>query len=188
LQATPLVVAAGAVVFFGERVGWRRWAAIAVGFMGVLLILKPGPEGFEAASLFAVFGTLGFAGRDLATRAAPKGMSNAQLGVIGFAMLIVAGAPMLAVTGGAVWPDMQGWALLLGAVIAGVLAYSALTGAMRVGELSVVAPFRYTRLIFAMALGMLVFAERPDQATLLGSAIIVGSGLFTVLRAHRQKR
>lgn len=188
LQATPLVVAAGAVVFFGERVGWRRWAAIAVGFMGVLLILKPGPEGFEAASLFAVFGTLGFAGRDLATRAAPKGMSNAQLGVIGFAMLIVAGAPMLAVTGGAVWPDMQGWALLLGAVIAGVLAYSALTGAMRVGELSVVAPFRYTRLIFAMALGVLVFAERPDAMTLLGSAIIVGSGLFTVLRAQRQKQ
>lgn len=188
LQATPLVVAAGAVVFFGERVGWRRWAAIAVGFMGVLLILKPGPEGFEAASLFAVFGTLGFAGRDLATRAAPKGMSNAQLGVIGFAMLIVAGVPMLAVTGGAVWPDMQGWALLLGAVIAGVLAYSALTGAMRVGELSVVAPFRYTRLIFAMALGVLVFAERPDAMTLLGSAIIVGSGLFTVLRARRQKQ
>ena len=72
LQATPLVVVMGAAVFFSERVGWRRWLAILIGFIGVLMILRPGLEGFEPASLFAVIGTLGFAGRDLATRAAPK--------------------------------------------------------------------------------------------------------------------
>ena len=187
LQATPLAVAAGAALVFHEKVGWRRWAAIAAGFAGVLLILRPGLGGFEAASLLAVLGTLGFAGRDLATRAAPKTMSNAQLGVIGFAMLVVAGAPMLAWTGGAVWPDPPGLAMLAGAVVAGVLAYGALTGAMRVGELSAVAPFRYTRLVFAMALGVLVFGERPDALTIIGSVIVVGSGLVTILRARRQR-
>src|SRR5690606_27088537 len=65
LQATPLVVALGAVVFFGETVGWRRWMAMAGGFAGVLMILRPGLDGFEPASIFAVLGTLGFAGRDL---------------------------------------------------------------------------------------------------------------------------
>lgn len=187
LQATPLVVAAGAVVFFGQKVGWRRWAAIAVGFVGVLIILRPGMSGFTPASWFAVLGTLGFAGRDLATRAAPVAMSNVQLGVVGFAMLIVAGAPLLAWTGGAAALDGAEWALLAGAVATGVAAYYALTAAMRVGEIAIVAPFRYTRLVFAMALGALVFAERPDAMTLLGSAVIVGSGLYTVLRARRQK-
>lgn len=182
LQATPLVVAAGAVVFFGEQVGWRRWVAIAVGFCGVLLVLRPGVSGFEPASIFAVIGTLGFAGRDLATRAAPPSMSNNQLGIYGFAMLIVAGAVALGWTGGASWPSPLVWGQLAAATVIGVIAYNALTGAMRSGEISVVAPFRYTRLVFAMVLGVLVFGERPDAWTLVGSVVIVGSGLFTVLR------
>lgn len=182
LQATPLVVAAGAVVFFGERVGWRRWVAIAIGFCGVLLVLRPGVSGFEPASIFAVIGTLGFAGRDLATRAAPPSMSNNQLGIYGFAMLVVAGGVALGWTGGASWPSALVWAQLAAATVIGVIAYNALTGAMRAGEISVVAPFRYTRLVFAMVLGVLVFGERPDVWTLVGSVVIVGSGMFTVLR------
>jgi drug/metabolite transporter (DMT)-like permease len=186
LQATPLVVAGGAVVFFGERVGWRRWLAIGLGFVGVLLILRPGVGGFEGASLFAVVGTLGFAGRDLATRAAPKSMSNLQLGLFGFAMLVIAGGMALAWTGGAVWPSGEAWLYLGLATAIGVIAYNALTGAMRHGEISVVAPFRYTRLVFAMALGVVVFAERPDALTLLGSAVIVSSGLFTLIRSTKR--
>jgi len=182
LQATPLVVAAGAVVFFGEQVGWRRWVAIAIGFCGVLLVLRPGVSGFEPASIFAVIGTLGFAGRDLATRAAPRSMSNNQLGIYGFAMLVVAGGVALGWTGGASWPSLQVWGQLAAATVIGVIAYNALTGAMRSGEISVVAPFRYTRLVFAMVLGVLVFGERPDVWTLVGSVVIVGSGMFTVLR------
>ena len=182
LQATPLVVAAGAVVFFGEQVGWRRWVAIAVGFCGVLLVLRPGVSGFEPASIFAVIGTLGFAGRDLATRAAPSSMSNHQLGIYGFAMLVVAGGVALGWTGGVSWPSLQVWGQLVAATVIGVIAYNALTGAMRAGEISVVAPFRYTRLVFAMVLGVLVFGERPDVWTLVGSVVIVGSGMFTVLR------
>ncbi|MEH6497164.1 MAG: DMT family transporter, partial [Pseudomonas marincola] len=176
LQATPLVVALGGVVFFRETVGWRRWLAIGLGFVGVLFILRPGLDGFETASLFAVAGTLGFAGRDLATRAAPPVLSNMQLGVYGFVMLIPTGLVMMIYTGGWVVPSLLVSGQLGAAIIIGVLAYYSLTGAMRTGEISVVAPFRYTRLVFALILGSLVFAERPDVMTLTGSAIIVLSG------------
>jgi len=188
LQATPLVVVAGAALIFGEKVGWRRWSAIAVGFAGVMIILRPGLEGFEAASLLAVAGMLGFAGRDLATRAAPPVLSNVQLGVYGFFMLIPTGAVLLAFTGGAQMPDAVQAGQLAAATVFGVAAYYALTAAMRIGEVSVVTPFRYTRLVFALILGVLVFAERPDAMTLLGSAVIVGSGIYTLLRSRRVAR
>lgn len=185
LQATPLIVTIGAVIFFGESVGWRRWLAIMIGLGGVLLILRPGLSGFEPASLFAVFGTLGFAGRDLATRAAPQSMSNMQLGVWGFFMLVVAGSLMLNWTGGIIWPSANNLLQIAGAIIFGVIAYNALTIAMRSAEISVIAPFRYTRLVFAMVLGVIIFGERPDALTLLGSAIVVGCGLYSVFRERR---
>jgi drug/metabolite transporter (DMT)-like permease len=185
LQATPLVVVMGAALIFGERVGWRRWAAIAVGFAGVLIILRPGLDGFTPLSLLAVLGMLGFAGRDLATRAAPPVLSNLQLGVYGFAMMVPTGALLLAVSGGAVLPSALAAGQLAAATVIGVLAYYALTSAMRIGEVSVVTPFRYTRLVFALILGATVFGERPDAATLLGSAVIVTSGIYTLLRSRR---
>jgi drug/metabolite transporter (DMT)-like permease len=183
LQAAPLVVAAGAVVVFGERVGWRRWSAIAVGFCGVLIILRPWEAGLPATAIFALLGMLGFALRDLATRASPPAMSNAQLGVAGFAMLIVAGLVMMTVTGPGPLPDARSAGFFALAIAVGVLAYAALTTAMRVGEVSLTVPWRYTRLVFAMALGVLVLGERPDAATLLGAAIIVASGLYTLRRS-----
>jgi len=186
LQATPLVVVAGAALLFGERVGWRRWTAILVGFAGVLIILRPGLEGFTPLSLVTVVGLIGFAGRDLATRAAPLTLSNRQLGVIGMAMLALAGAAILTVTGGATLPDARTMALLAGMTGFGIFAYNALTIAMRTGEVAAVTPFRYTRLVFAMLLGILVFNETPDAYTLLGSALIVGSGLYTLTRARQR--
>jgi len=185
LQATPLVVVAGAALLFGETVGWRRWTAITVGFLGVLLILRPGVEGFTLLSLVTVAGMAGFAGRDLATRAAPPALSNRQLGMIGMAMLAVAGGIILTVTGGARLPDPTAAALLAAMTVCGIFAYNALTIAMRTGEVSVVPPFRYTRLVFAMILGVLVFHERPDALTLAGSALIVASGLYTLSRSRR---
>jgi len=151
------------------------------------MILRPGASGFELASLFAVAGTLGFAGRDLATRAAPAGLSNAHLGLAGFAMLVVAGLIALPFGAPMKTPDAATTIDLAAATLVGVVAYQALTGAMRVGEISVVAPFRYTRLIFAMVLGVVVFQERPDMWTLIGSAVIVISGGFTLMRSNRRQ-
>lgn len=184
LQATPLVVALGAVFVFGERVGWRRWLAIGAGFAGVLMILRPGLDAFDPLSVFAVLGMLGFAGRDLATRASPVSMSAAQLGVAGFAVLTVAGTVLLAVTGGVTVPTPASLAFVALATVVGVLAYWALTRAMRTGEVSLVTPFRYSRLLFALAIGVTVFGERPDSWTLLGSAVIVVSGLFLLSRTR----
>jgi len=186
LQATPLVVVAGAALLFGERVGWRRWAAIAVGFAGVLIVLRPGTEAFSAVALLAVAGMLGFAGRDLATRAAPPTLSSLALGVYGFAAMVPAGAAVLAATGTApVVPGAGAAAALAGATAVGVGAYYALTRAMRTGEVSVVTPFRYTRLLFGVALAAALLGERIDAVTILGSLLIVGSGLYTLWRARR---
>lgn len=178
LQATPLVVVAGAALLFGEKVGARRWALTALGFAGVLVILRPGLQGFDALSLLAVVGLLGFAGRDLATRAAPPALSNAQLGVAGFAVLALSGLVILGFQGGPVLPAALPFAKALGATAFGILGYSYLTRAMRTGEVSVVTPFRYTRLLFALILGVAVFGERPDFATLIGSAMVVICGIL----------
>ncbi len=186
LQATPLVVVAGAAFMFKEAVGWRRWSAVLVGFIGVMIILRPGLAGFTAMSLLAVAGMIGFAGRDLATRAAPKVLSNRQLGIAGFFIFGLAGAIILSVTGGATMPDARGAALLVGTTTFAVLGYHALTSAMRTGEVSFVTPFRYARLIFAMILAVLVFQERPDAATLLGAALIAVAGIYTILRGNRR--
>ncbi len=181
LQATPLVVVAGASLVFGERVSLQRWLAVLVGFVGVLVILRPGSD-FSTLSLLAVIGLLGFAGRDLATRAAPKGLSNRQLGALGFAMLATAGTILLLVSGGARVPTGLDLAHLAGGVVFGMSGYHALTYAMRTGEVGAVTPFRYTRLIFAMVLAMALFGERPDLATWIGAGLVVGSGLFALTR------
>lgn len=188
LQATPLVVVFGAALFFGERVGWRRILAILGGFLGVLMILRPGLDGFLPASLWAVLGMFALALRDLATRAAPPALSHLQLGFWGFAVLLPTGAAMLAVSGGAVVPaaGMVG-ALAVGAVV-GVAAYYTVIAAMRTGEISIVTPFRYARILFAIALGLVIFGERPDTLTLSGAAVVVGCGVYTVLRERRLAR
>lgn len=189
LQAAPLVVMLGAALVLGERIGPRRWAAMAVGFAGVLLIVRPSPAGLEANAVFALLGMLGFAGRDLMTRMAPLHVHPAQLGVLGFAVVTCAGLAILATEPGAprlpaAWPAL----LLCGTAVCGVLGYTAMTFAMRTGEVGVVAPFRYTRLIVALILAYIVFGERPDTLTLAGAALIVGAGTYSLLRDARRPR
>lgn len=179
LQATPIIVVLGATVFFGETVGWRRWCAIVAGLVGVLIILQPASGDFSALSMLAVVGTLGFAGRDLASRAAPASLSTWHLGFYGFLTVVVAGV-LFAVWDGQplVWPTTANALGLAAAVGAGVFAYAALMKAMRSGAISTVTPFRYTRLLFGVGLGMAMFGERPDGPMVLGCAVVIGSGLF----------
>ncbi len=189
LQATPLAVTLGAALFLQEKVGWRRWSAILVGFCGVLLIIRPGLDGFDINSLFAVQGVIGLGIRDLATRKVPKSTSSMQLSFLAFLTLAPTGLILLQATGGdLVMPSAHLWALIGAATSLGVVSYYAIVAAMRLGDVGFVTPFRYTRLIFALVIGMLVFTERPDTLMLVGSAIIVGSGVFTVWRERKQHR
>ncbi|MBI1416734.1 MAG: EamA family transporter [Limimaricola sp.] len=188
-QAIPLLVTMGAALFFAEPVGWRRWSAILAGFAGVMLVVQPGGEGFVPASLFAVMGAVGLAGRDLASRRVPARVISVQLACYGFLTLVPTGLFLLAVTGDrAVIPDGTDGARLLAALGIGIFAYYAITAASRLGDVSVIAPYRYARLIFGITIGMIAFGERPDTLALAGSAVIVASGLYTFLREARLRR
>jgi drug/metabolite transporter (DMT)-like permease len=183
LQSAPLLVTLGAVLFLGEKVGWRRWSAIAVGFAGMLLILRPGMSDFETASVFAVIGVIGLAGRDLATRVIPRTVSSYQISSWAFAMLVPAGIiVMVAMKEPPIVTTLAQSATLALTLGVGVFSYYALVASMRVGELSFVTPFRYTRILFALIVAVLVFGERPDALTLMGASLIVAAGLFTLWR------
>ena len=183
LQATPLVVVACAALIFGERVGWRRWGAIGLGLAGVLIILRPGTEGFSALSVLAVVGMLGFAGRDLASRAAPRSLGTAILGLYGFLAVAAAGVIFSALQRQAFrMPDGAAALMMAGVIVVGIGAYAALMKAMRTGDVSAVTPFRYTRLLFGVALGLAVFDETLTPNMLMGSGLVVLSGLFILWR------
>ena len=188
LQATPLVVTLGAALFLGEAVGWRRWSAILVGLCGVLLIIRPGMASFEPLSLLALLGVFGLALRDIATRRVPPETSTMQLSFLGFAVIIPAGLGYMTVSGTA-YVSLSGlhWLYLSTGLGIGLFAYYAIVAAMRLGEVSFVSPFRYTRMIFALAIGVTVFSERPDTMTLLGAAIIIASGIYTVWRERKHR-
>lgn len=188
LQAAPLLVTLGAALFLGEDVGWRRWAAIFVGFFGVMLIIKPGTAAFDWKLLFAVLGVLGLAVRDLATRRVDPAISSVQLSFLAF-LVAIPGAWFLLKIGNdtLVTPTPTQAGLLVASIAIGSLAYFMITAAMRIGEIGFVTPFRYSRMIFALIIGTLFFAERPDALTLIGAAIIIASGLYTLRREQIRK-
>ncbi|MFT3689243.1 DMT family transporter [Paenirhodobacter sp.] len=185
-QATPLAVTMGAALFLREQVGWRRWLSIGVGFIGVLIALRPGTD-FSPMALCAVFSVFWLAVRDVVTRKVPASVSSLQLATLGFLAVVPAGALVLLIEGRALVPPTPAqWGLICGAVLCGVVGYYMLIASVRIGEMSVITPFRYTRLIFALILGWLAFGEAPDAATLIGGAVIVGSGLYVLWRQARR--
>lgn len=187
LQALPLAVTLGAALFMGETVGWRRWTAIAVGFTGVLVVIRPGFDGFHPEALWVLLTVVGLTIRDLATRAIPRDCSSAQVSAWGLMSVALLGVLMMA-QGGVAKPDTAEAAALFGAVVFGTAGYWLVVGATRTGEVAVVAPFRYTRLLFAMTIGWLAFGESPDAIMLVGAALIIGSGLYAFARERARKR
>jgi S-adenosylmethionine uptake transporter len=186
LQALPLTVTLAAALFMGERVGWRRFTAIGVGFLGVLLIVRPGPGGFNAYALLALAAVACVTLRDLVTRRLTPAMPS----------LLVAASVSGMVTGFAGLASIaETWAPLpadtalrvVGAAGFVVLGYVFSVGSMRVGEIGAVAPFRYTALIWALILGLLVFGEWPDPLTLLGAGIVAATGLYTLYRERARR-
>ena len=185
LQATPIVVVAGAAILFGEKVSGLRWACIIVGFVGVLFILQPGTAGFSALALITVVGVFGFAGRDLASRAAPETISAQLLGFYGFVTVFVAGfVYSLWDSKGFQYPDTAATAYLLALILVGVGAYFTLMKAMRTGDVSFVTPFRYTRLLFGVILGVVLLNEQIGLTATVGSLMIVGAGMVLGIKRN----
>ncbi|MFI0846279.1 DMT family transporter [Mesorhizobium sp. IMUNJ 23232] len=182
LQALPLVVTMGAALFLAEPVGWRRWLSIGVGFVGVLIIIRPGFEGFSIYSVAVLVSVLCGAIRDFSTRAVPKEVPTLLVSVMTAVIVTLAGAVLVHPLGG--WTPMAMWETGALAVAAGLLlvGYQFIIMAMRTGDISFIAPFRYTALLWAILLGYLVFGDVPDLPMILGSAIIVASGLYMLYR------
>ncbi|MEM5472409.1 DMT family transporter [Hoeflea sp. AS60] len=182
LQALPLAVTMGAALFLSEPVGWRRWGAILTGFAGVLIIVRPGLEGFSPYALMIV-GTVFFASlRDIATKKVNPEIPSLFLSTATAASVTVGGFFLI-------WP-MGGWGpvsvgefgLVSLAACMLLVGYQFIIMSMREGEISFIAPFRYTGFIWALLLGMVVFGEYPDMFMITGGAIVIGSGLYTLYR------
>jgi len=182
MQSLPLAVTFGAAVFLREPVGWRRWSAILIGFIGVIIIIRPGMAGFQPAMLLVAASVLFAAARDLITRTLPGDVHNYW--VTAATAVFVAVFGLAATTVLQQWQAINGQQLLLLFAASSflIVAYQAIILAMRLGEVASVAPFRYTSLVWAMILGYAVFAEVPDKITVFGSVIVVGTGLFAWYR------
>jgi len=188
LQASPLAVTMGAALLLREQVGWRRWSAVAVGFIGVLVILRPSDEGISIHALMLVACVLSLAGRDLATRVMPADITTMQLSTWAYIAMALAGLGLTLGSGdGMTMPASRHLLDIFLAVTLGCVGYWAVTAAMRIGEISAIAPFRYTRLVFAMTLAVIFLGEHPDIWTLAGSALVIASGLYTFWRETRRK-
>lgn len=187
LQVLPLAVTLAAAIFLREAVGWRRYLAIIAGFAGVMIIVRPGSEGFNAYSLWALAAVVFIVLRDLATRRLSVHVPSIFVAFLASVVITITGAvlsPVLA------WKPVGPGELQLlgGAALFLVFAYLFGIMTMRVGDISFVSPFRYTNLIWAIILGFVVFGDIPDTWTLLGSAIVVLMGIYTFYRERKMQR
>lgn len=184
LQTMPLAITLGAAIFLGEKVGWRRWLAIAVGFMGVMVILRPTGDGFSALAAGAAMLTVfSLALRDLSTRKFSAGVNSKTIAFWGMLAYGFSGLILMVIEGQSfVTPESNAFIRLLAAAVLGLTGYYCMIVASRLGEVAAIVPYRYARIVCALILGYLVFNERPDQWVMIGSAMIIGSGLYTFLR------
>lgn len=187
-QATPILVAVGAVLFLREKVSWRRWSSIAIGFMGVLLVIQPGADGMDIAVFWAVLAMVAFSVRDLVTRLTPPEIASATLATFTMAAAIPFAIGWVFYNGESFFPAQANWVVVAFMVALGSLGYLLLIASLRVGELSVVMPFRYSRIIFLLLLGLLVFGERPNASMLFGATLIIVSGVYMMWREQRVKQ
>tara|TARA_X000000950_G_scaffold57421_2_gene69189 strand:- start:2735 stop:3610 length:876 start_codon:yes stop_codon:yes gene_type:complete len=181
LQSLPLAITMAAAIFLSEPVGWRRWSAICVGFTGVLIIIRPGLAGFNSYSLLALAAVILLTVREISTRQLDNKVPtvtvalSTTLGITAFAALMLIGTEWAQI-------NFVSWSLIIAAAAAVTVATLLSVVAMRTGDIGFVSPFRYTSLIGAIGLGILLFGEWPDGITLLGAAIIAFAGIYSLYR------
>ena len=185
LQATPLFVTFGAAILLGEKVGWRRWSAIFIGFFGVIIILQPGFGSFQLASILGLAAVLCLALRDVVTRVMATEIPT--LTVTFYACLAMGSAGFIAYPffGPPIMPTTFEIIILICAAIIGLAGYFLIVLATRNGDVSVIAPFRYSRLLFSLGLASLILGEMLTLPVLLGGLLVVSSGIYTFERERR---
>ena len=199
MQALPLVLTLAAALVFGDRIGWRRLLAILAGFVGVMIIIRPGTDAFTVWSVLGVASVLCVVLRDLSVRKLGAHVPSVVVALGAAVFVAIMGLGFSLLPARAVGLDMQGlsgWAALsagqgariFGAAAFVIVGYLCAVTAMRSGDMGVVAPFRYTSLLWAVILGFVAFGDLPDGWTLIGAAIVVASGIYTLLRERKLRR
>lgn len=187
LQTLPLLMTLISFIFLGEKVGIHRLLAVTIGFTGVLLIIRPGADSFDVFSLYAVLAVIGMAMRDVGSRLSPVTMSASMLALYGSMTFVLIGLVMMWF-GGVKTPSIEASGYLIGMILFASSGSYYATKAMRSGEISIISPLRYTRLLFGMMVGVFILNEKVDQYMLLGSAIVVTAGLYVLFREQLHRR
>jgi drug/metabolite transporter (DMT)-like permease len=188
-QVVPLLVTAAGAIFLGEIVGWRRWTAIIVGFGGVIIVMRPGFAGFSAFSLLTLASAFCVTLRDMTTRVMPHAVPALLIALVTGACVGLSG-PLLGVAIGETWvaPPTASLGLIVVAVFFLLGGYLTSIATMRHGDISVVAPFRYTVIIWAIVVGLVVWGEIPDWPMIVGTVVIAASGIYTFSRERSLSR
>ncbi|MEZ5668474.1 MAG: DMT family transporter [Alphaproteobacteria bacterium] len=179
----PLFLIVMAVLFLGETVRWRRWTATAIGFVGVIVMLRPGQGTIEVASLVVVAGTMFVS----VSATLVKILTRSESTLTSLAWFGVVSTSAISIPAALVWqaPTLLDWGLLILVGALGAAGQACVVRAYTVGEATAVAPFDYIKMIYAVAVGIVVFGEWPDEWTLTGGLIIVGSTLYIARREAR---
>ena len=186
LQTNPLAVTAGAALFLGENVGWRRWTATAVGLLGVLMIIQPGSSAFSWASLLVIGAVIASAVRDLVTRKLPAIPT----------VLVTAAAVTATTLASLVLLPFETWTMprFLDLVVLAIAGTCVLAGqflvitSIRAGDVSAVVPFRYSAIVWSLLLSFIIWHHLPNALTMLGIVVVSGAGLYTFYREEALKR
>ncbi|WP_092140560.1 DMT family transporter [Bradyrhizobium sp. NFR13] len=180
--ACPIFVTAGSAIFLREAVGWRRWTAIFVGFCGVLIALQPSAQTVTWPALIALGGSLSFAALMLITRSL-RSAPDVVLATTQFIGTFTFGAVFTAF--GWVTPDLRDLGLFFLAGVVSVCALLCVNRSLKLAPASMVVPYQYSMIIWAVIFGYLVFGEVPSWATLIGAAVIIAAGLYIFLREQQ---
>lgn len=179
----PLIMTAASAIILKEEVGWRRWAAVVVGFFGMVLIVRPSPAGIDWYAVLGVLSAAGAVARDLITRKVDPLTPSLVVSLATGASVAIAG---IALSAAEPWtaPSVATWLYLAGAAAFVAAGNYAIIVAFRIGEVSAISPFRYTVMLWALVAGVVVWGELPDGMAMIGIAIIVASGLYII---HRER-
>jgi drug/metabolite transporter (DMT)-like permease len=181
----PLIVAGLSVPFLGEKFGWRRWMAIFIGFIGVIIILRPNTNVITEGSIFAIVGAVMFAVYLILTRY----VSRSDTAITSFFWTGIGGTVTMSLISLFIWDDILKddylWLLIMCLLSAG--SHFMMVKTLEVAEASVVQPFSYLQLVFGSIIGVTIFSESIDLMIVIGASVVIGSGLFTTWREYKIK-